>query len=88
LACQGDVVKYVTQQILDGQTENNWYSGRSIGASATAWTGLDWACREVAKRSGEVAKAEIEALERALAKSEKRYSDLLSEQQHRAESRY
>jgi hypothetical protein len=83
LACEGDVVKHVAEQILDGMTEEGYSSGRVIGAQATPFLGLDWACREVAKRSGEVAKAEIERLESALAASEKRYRDVLDESMNR-----
>ncbi len=76
LACDDQVITDVTQMILDQWTSEG-YSG---GANTTAQhdvvnihaPALDRAWREVAKRSGEVAKREIERLEKALAASEKR----------------
>jgi hypothetical protein len=68
LACDAEVLKFVTQQILDGQTENGYYSAICCTAHSDTGPcgGLDWAVREVAKRSGETAAREIKRLEDAL----------------------
>jgi hypothetical protein len=78
LACDAEVVKFVTQQILDEQTENGYYSGKCCIAHANAaiCEGLDWACREVAKRSSETAAREIHRLESALKFAEERITEL------------
>jgi len=65
LACQNDVIKFVTQQILDGWTELGSHGIKCQAASEPS-LGLDWATREVAKRAGEVAKREIKSLSREL----------------------
>jgi hypothetical protein len=66
LSCERDVIRNVTDQILDGWTQNDSHGAKSVVAQAEPSDGLDWACREVAKRSGEVAKREIERLEEAV----------------------
>lgn len=67
LAVQDHVIKYVTQQILDGWTERDSSGGRFTVTEVTPVAGLDWACREVAKRASEVSKSEIERLEKSVA---------------------
>lgn len=81
IACDAQVIKDVTDQILDGWTEDGWHGRKTIEASAEPrqWEAIDHAQREVAKRSGEVAKREIERLEKALAASEKRRQELEEE---------
>jgi hypothetical protein len=65
VAINDDVIKFVTQQILDGWTECD--SHGPVGtAVAEPYTGLEFAWREVAKRAGEVAAKEIARLEAAL----------------------
>jgi hypothetical protein len=44
----------------------NSRAGRNCVADSEPRNGLDWACREVAKRAGEVAADEIKRLESAL----------------------
>lgn len=66
LACNDEIVKYVAQQILDGWTENGNSSGYSVTASPNPVFGLDWARREISKRSAEIAEEEIQKLEEAL----------------------
>ena len=70
LSVQDAVIGFVVQQILDGWTDFSSRAGRVCTAGPAPSHGLDWACREVAKRAGEVAKAEIERLESALKISE------------------
>ena len=76
IAVRDDVIKYVTQQILDGWTDLESRAGMACTAEAEPKRGLDWAVREVAKRSGEVAANEVLRLEAAL-KYEKQETDRL-----------
>ena len=66
-ACDDDIIKHVADQIISKWTENYCSGGTAFPASAEPRFGLDWACREVAKKSGEVAAREIERLEKAVA---------------------
>lgn len=66
LACENAVIKAVTEQILDGWTEDCSHGAKHCLAEAEPRWGLDWATRAVAKRAGEVAVKEIERLELAL----------------------
>jgi len=68
LSCDAEIIKHVTEQILDGFTGEVSYGSRACNATPNPGTGLDWACREVAKRSGEVAAKEIKSLADALAR--------------------
>ena len=79
ISCNDKVIKHVTDQILDKWTENVYSGSSNITASAEVYFGLDKAWREVAKRSGEVAKREIGRLETALKRSNEQYFDLLNE---------
>jgi hypothetical protein len=63
LACMDDVIKRVSDQIIEGWTEG--CSHGSIGFGEEFHTPLDKARFEVAKRSGETAKDVIERLQRA-----------------------
>lgn len=66
LACDDAVIKHVTDQILEGWTESGCHGSQLCTASPQAYHGIDRAWRQVAKRSDEVAKKEIERLEDAL----------------------
>jgi predicted deacetylase len=66
LAVRDEVCRYVAQQIIGDWTEHNSLAGRNCVADSEPRNGLDWACREVAKRAGEVAADEIKRLEAAL----------------------
>ena len=79
ISCNDKVIKHVTDQILDRWTENCYRGGSSIDASAEAYEGIDKAWRQVAKRSGEVAKREIERLEEALKRRNEEYYNLVNE---------
>ena len=79
LACDGEIIKYVAQQIIDKWTENGSYGYTSCTAGHNPMLGLDWAWREVAKASDEVAKREIEKLEKALKIMTERFFDLANE---------
>lgn len=78
-SCNDKVIKHVTDQILDKWTENGYSGGAACAADADPRWGLDKAWREVAKRSGEVAKREIERLEEALKRRNEEYFNLVNE---------
>lgn len=79
LACDNVIIKHVVDQILEGWTENFYHGPMSCTAGDSPNYGLDWALREIAKRSGEVAKKEIERLEKALKETKENYWKLLVE---------
>ena len=79
VSCNDKVIKHVTDQILDKWTENCYSGGAACTADAAPIWGLDKAWREVAKRSGEVAKREIERLEEALKRRNEEYFNLVNE---------
>ncbi len=77
LSCDDEVIAHVTSQLLDGYTENG-SCGYTRGGRAEPFTPLDKARREIALRSGEVAKKEIEDLCHSLRwvkACEKKYRD-------------
>ena len=65
LACNDDVIKFVTQQIIEGWTELGSH-GIVSSAESEPYHGLPWAIRQVAVRANEIAAREIAALARAL----------------------
>lgn len=83
IACDDQVIRDVTAQLLDGWTEAGWHGAKSDTAHADTVNvivpAINAGRREIAKRSGEVAKAEIEALEKALKASEARVRELEDE---------
>ncbi len=69
LACDDGVIRLVSQQILDGWTDLCSHGGtQCTDIHDVSSTPLSAAVREVAKRSGDVARKEIERLERELAR--------------------
>ena len=84
IACDNQVIADVVAQILDGWTEDGWHGEKLVEAESdpAARHAIDRAKRDVAKRSGEVAKAEIERLEKALAAEQKRRRDLEDEKRN------
>jgi hypothetical protein len=78
LSCNDTIIKHVTDQLLDGWTEN-CFCGATGSGSVEPYTILDKAKREIAKRSGEVAKREIERLETALDRKTKEFRGLEDE---------
>ena len=79
LSCDDQIIKHVTDQILDGWTENYCSGGSCFIASHSPTTGLDYARREISKRSGELAKKEIEKLEKALKEKTEAYWKMINE---------
>lgn len=78
LSCEEAVIADVSAQLLDGWTERDSCGRRSCGASVEPTNALDKARRELASRSSDVAKKEIEELKRALAwanEMQERYSN-------------
>lgn len=66
LACDDDLIRHVTDQIVEGMTENGYYGSSYCIPSPEPYLPLDAARRKVAKGSSEVAKNEIERLEKEL----------------------
>lgn len=88
LSCDDTIIKHVTEQIINKWTENCYSGGSNCTASSEVYLGLDWAWREVAKRSGDVAKREIERLEEAIRYKDERYLELLEENRELRSQRY
>lgn len=86
IACDDQVIRDVTAQLLDGWTEAGWHGAKSSEAHADTVNvivpAINAGRREIAKRSGEVAKAEIEALEKTLKASEARVRELEEERRN------
>ena len=76
LSITDGVIDNVTEQILGCFTKNGSSGGTAYPTPTHPETGLDWAWREVAKSSSDVAKREIERLEKALEVKDKEISDL------------
>lgn len=70
LSCMDEVITEVTNQIVDGFTSDGWRAGRFCAMQAEPFHGLDAAVRRVALCAGDVAKAEIEGLQRELKRKE------------------
>lgn len=88
LACDDDVITMVGQQLVDGCTEDGSHGGILCVAAATPYRGLDKVRRDVAKASGDIARQEIERLEKALALCDKQRLDALNELARRHERVY
>lgn len=69
LSCDSFVIKCVTDQILEGCTENGSF-GFTGAAESDPKYGLDYARRRVALEVGGVAKKEIERLQESLKRKE------------------
>lgn len=82
LACDDAIIKHVTDQILDGWTENCFCGASSFEQTDTVYYGLDYARRQIAKRSSEVAKNTIEELEKTIARQKQELAEY-----HEKESR-
>ena len=80
LACTDSLIQYVTEQILDG-----WTSGDYMAHGALSMPGnpngsvLSGAIREVALRSSDVARQEIESLQRVNEAEKARNLEILRE---------
>ncbi len=69
LACHDAIIQDVADQIISGWTEDCSHGSRECVSSPDPHTPLDAAIRRVAKASSDVAQAEIERLERELART-------------------
>ena len=69
LSCSEAIIKHVSDQIIHHLTENG-FSGYVSGGAGVS-TSLDSAVRNIAKANSEIARREIESLERNLAASDK-----------------
>ncbi len=65
-SCHDVVIKHVTDQIIEGWTENMCHGGSDYTAKSEPISALNCARRRIAKESGELAKEEIGALEGSL----------------------
>lgn len=81
LACQESVIADVASQILTGWTELMSHGSKG-GVDAKPHTALDKAIREVALRSGEVAKTEIHQLSHSLTMARKEWDEWRSTSRH------
>lgn len=72
MACEQAIFEHVASQIITGWTENDSHAPVDCVAEPNPKWGLDKAWRDVAKMSGDVAKREIERLEKALLYSAER----------------
>lgn len=86
LACDDAIIKHVTDQILDGWTENCFCGGYSFEQTDTAYHGLDYARRQIAKRSSEVAKNTIEELEKTIARQKQELAEYHEKESRRRHS--
>ena len=73
LACDDDLIRHVSDQIVEGMTENGYYGSSYCTPSPEPYLALDAARRKVAKGSSEVAKKEIEKLEKELKRVNENY---------------
>jgi hypothetical protein len=91
IACDDQVIRDVADQILDGWTEDGWHGTISTEAQANteyrSTPAINAVRRDFAKRSSEVAKREIQQLEKALESAKKRVQDLENEKYAREDGR-
>ena len=71
LACEDVVIKYVSDQIIHGCTDDGYHGSTGCVAHDPS-TPLDIATRYVAKNANDVARKQISSLERALKDSKQR----------------
>jgi hypothetical protein len=79
LACDDDIIKHVTDQIIKQWTKNHYSGGVAYVAEHDPQTGLDWAWRQVARCAGEVAEREIKRLEDAIRRKDKQHAEALED---------
>lgn len=68
LSCEETIIKHVSDQLLNGWTENGYYGGQlcSPPTDDIIGTALDNARRRIALGAGDVSKSEIKKLQQAL----------------------
>ena len=76
ISIDDEVINQVAKQILNDYTDCGSMGYTSAQCRADVKEGLDWARREIAKRSSEVVKKQIEDLEATIATHEKTINDL------------
>lgn len=86
LACDDAIIKHVVDQILDGWTENCFCGASSCEQTDTAHYGLDYARRQIAKRSSEVTKNTIEELEKTIARQKQELAEYYEKESRRRHS--
>lgn len=89
LSCDEEILKHVTDQLVDNYTAGGYSGGSIITAPADSarGTALDHALRRLAKASSTIAERQINKLEQALTRSEKRVRELEEAEAERRRSR-
>lgn len=64
LSCKDEIIEFVMQQVFEGLTTNRWAGSMRINDDAQALSPLEQFRRRVAKESPDLARDEIERLER------------------------
>lgn len=87
LSCDEAVIKHVVDQILDGWTESMFAGATVCEQEVSPRYGLDFARREISKRSSEVAKQTIESLEKTIASLKQEVQELREKEWQRIDQR-
>lgn len=66
LSFDDDIIRHIVSQIITGYAENGWFASHAVTPTSEPIHAIDWACREIAKRSDDITKRQIERLEKAL----------------------
>ena len=87
LSCDDAIIKHVTDQILDGRTENMFCGASVYEQSDTTYYALDKARREISKRSSELAEQTIEGLEKTIARQKQELEEYRQKEYERCSRR-
>ncbi len=88
LSCDEEIIRHVADQIINGFTENCFSGGQDSIAHAEPRSALDRARRDIAKKSGDIAKLEIEKLEKSIKYRQEEYDKLLDDYYSKHDSQY
>jgi hypothetical protein len=88
LSCDEEIIRHVADQIMNGFTKNCFSGGSEIIASAEPTLALDRARRDIAKKSSDIAKLEIEKLEQSIKYWQEQYDRLLADYYGKRDSQY
>lgn len=81
LSCDEEVIDFVMDQVFNGCTETGYSGWETCGANAEPAHGLDAARRRIALNSSDLAKEEIERLQKELKKEIQKNYELRQELQ-------
>lgn len=78
LSCDEEILKHITDQLVEGYTEGGYSGGTIITAPADSsrGTALDHALRRIAKASSPIAERQIMKLEDALTRATERLREM------------